>query len=151
MQISASSIARFTALATLALGVVGLESGTSAAPAGASTAPEWEINYAVQGTPPAGTYCTRDPWDKTKMCWEHNGDVIWTINYRSHWGTYGNWWNYWPNDSTLYRQGRCINKLGYNIWGYCNKNMHENSLVKFQSCDLDDDHPLCSPIISSRA
>ncbi|QFZ18783.1 hypothetical protein [Saccharothrix syringae] len=127
----------------------GTATATPAPPAAAAD-PEPEINQAVPGSPPAGLPCTKDPYNKTKMCWQHSGDIIWVINYSSHWGAYGYWWNYYPTDGDFYRQGRCISYLAYNTWGYCNKDMHENSLVKFRSCDDDSEYRLCSAIESAR-
>lgn len=143
MRRSARNLARLSMSICMTASVIVLATGT-AAPAFA--APSMEANQAVAGSPPAGLPCTQDPYNKTKMCWEHGGDIIWVVNYNSQWGVWGYWQNYWPTDNDFYRQGVCYStNLARGAWGYCDKNMHENSLIKMRSCDWDDVYADCSP------
>ncbi len=145
MRSSVRNLARISMSICLGASVIVLETGT-ATPAFAD--PPMEANQAVQGSPPDGLPCTQDPYNKTKMCWKHSGDVIYVVNYSSPWGVWGYWKNFWPTDSEsdFYRQGVCYStNLPRGTWGYCNKNMHENSLISMRSCDWDDQYAACSP------
>jgi hypothetical protein len=148
MRNSTRKLARLSVGISFAASVVVLQTG-AAAPAFAApalAAPAMEANQAVPGSPPAGLPSTQDPRNKTKICWKHNGDRIYVINYSSPWGVWGYWRNYWPNDNSFYRQGVCYaTNLGRNNWGYCNKDMHEDSLISMRSCDWDDEYANCSP------
>ncbi|MFF3855817.1 hypothetical protein [Micromonospora sp. NPDC002575] len=139
-----------------AAGVVALTMGLFAAVSWSSPAlaVSWERNQATRGTVDNGYAkdCTAaDPFSNSVACWQPYGDVLWVSNNSSLGDTpTAVWWNYYPSDSTLYRQGTCtFTSAG---WGYCNKDMHENSLIKLRICDSPDADRQCwTSIISTRA
>ncbi|UVS78712.1 MULTISPECIES: hypothetical protein [Actinokineospora] len=114
----------------------------------ATASVEWEVNYALPGTPPDSVSCTSDSFYAGVVCWEAHGDIVWVYSGYTHVTAW--WWNYYPSDSVLHRQGKCVsNRSG---WAYCNKNMHERSLIALRACDSpDQDDRLCSSIIRPRA
>jgi hypothetical protein len=121
----------------------------------ASAAVEWETNYALRSAvgPPSALPCATDiPLNpRVQACWEASGDKIWMRNIDNS-GFEGvlYWSNYYPNDANLYRNGKCLNKLPDGQWGVCNKDMYENSLIKFKVCDWDYEVQMCSGIVAIR-
>ncbi|MER5704113.1 hypothetical protein ABT023_19540 [Micromonospora sp. NPDC002296] len=134
---------------------VGLGVATSwASPALAAVA--WEKNVATGGDVDNGhpKNCTDDdPFSHSVACWQPYGDVLWISNNSTIGSTpTAVWWNYYPSDSTLYRQGTCTFTFTFTGWGYCNKDMHEGSLIKLRVCDSPDSDRQCwTSIISTRA
>jgi hypothetical protein len=139
--------------ALLGLAVVGpLASPAAAAPdatAPALAAPAVEVDIAVAGTPPSSLPCTED-YFWVKACWQPSDDLIWVLNLDTPYNANVYWWNYYPTDGTVYRQGRCVNTMADGVWGYCNKNMHENSKVSFRACDDSTQYRICSAIKDAR-
>src|ERR1700754_3297371 len=138
---------RLPALATTVVSLVAL----GAAPAAAVT---WESDPAVLSTaggPPGSLPCVTDiaePWEFAKACWEAYGDRIWVGNVDNAETSTATvyWTNYYPNDTTIYRNGQCVAATPNGWWGVCNKDMHENSLVGFRVCNDDGSNHICGPI-----
>jgi hypothetical protein len=127
-----------------------------AAPAAAAA---WETDEAVlstSGGPPGSLPCVTDldePYEFAKACWEAHGDRIWVGNVDNAKGAPAvvYWTNYYPNDTTVYRNGKCVAKTPNGWWGVCNKDMHENSLVGFKVCNNDSTiNHICGPVKKTR-
>jgi hypothetical protein len=122
--------------------------GNAATGTAAAVPIDYELDDAYGGTPPDEIVCTDvDPDWGGMGCWEPYGDIPWVLSYTP--GATVWWWNYYPTNSTLYRQGKC--RFQFYDWGYCNKNMHEGSKISFQICDhWDADlRTRCSPVKST--
>ena len=66
----------------------------------------WELNIAQAGTPGGSDMdCTFFSQDVGEGCFQPDGDVFWVLNYSGQSTIW--WWNYYPGDNTLYRQGKC--------------------------------------------
>ncbi|MEV4621091.1 hypothetical protein AB0J74_20575 [Asanoa sp. NPDC049573] len=138
---------RLTAIAVAVVGSLAL----GAAPAAAVA---WEDDDAVlstSGGPPGSLPCVTDlaePWEFAKACWEAYGDKIWVGNVDNATGSTAvvYWTNYYPKDTTVYRNGQCVAATPNGWWGVCNKDMHENSLVAFKVCDNTSNLQICGPV-----
>lgn len=153
-------IARNIALAAaLTIGGVGPQfAGTADAvqpPKAAKAAVSWPNSYewdtAVAGTPPATFSGGCVTMTGAKSCYETYGDKWWVLDTAAdgHSAT-ASWENYLKNDLDgwdPWRHGSCVNKLGKDHWGVCNKNYYENddrneygskgSILDWQSCIYD--------------
>lgn len=94
-------------------------------PGTASAAPDWEINYGVEGNRPSDVVCANQ-MDKVWVCYERDADRWWVRdNAQDGMSALVQWWNY--RDGSLYRRGRCINSHGAGTWASCDKDYAETS------------------------
>jgi hypothetical protein len=118
----------------------------------ASTAPAqaaaYEWDTATAGSPPGGMTCVS--MTGAEACFQKHDDRWWVRDTASdgHSATAS-----WENDVfdgiqwRMYRQGSCVNKLGYGQWGVCNKDYYESgstndlggkgSQLTWQACVYD--------------
>jgi hypothetical protein len=129
-------------------GITGAASAAVLALAAPVQAATYEWNTATAGSPPSGMRCVS--MTGAEACFEKNGDRWWVRDTASdsHSATAS-----WENDLfdgiqwRLYRQGSCVNKLGYGRWGACNKDYYESgstnelggkgSQLDWQACVYD--------------
>ncbi|NUT18380.1 MAG: hypothetical protein HOV77_04285 [Hamadaea sp.] len=136
------------AAAALLVGLVTLV----VAPTPASAAPTPENDHAVAATVDDVIYC----WSiaGAKACYEYDGDKWWVQDTASDgMSAVADWRNYLTANGDLYRQGKCINSLGYGDWGVCNKNYYETSKLIMRVCVIDysDGGSVCSGWVTVQA
>jgi hypothetical protein len=118
----------------LGIGVAGAVILTTPVAASAST---YEWNTAVPGSVPSGLPCI----DRAgaKACFQADGDKLWvkdtSADGHSATASWEEWWQ--ALDSSVARQGSCVNKLGAGTWGVCNKDFPEGDTIKFSACVYD--------------
>lgn len=110
---------------------------------GTAMAASFETDYAVAGSVPGGLECTAITG--AKICFEKDGDKWWVKDTKQDGASAVAYWINIRNLAT-YREGACVNSLGYNKWGVCNKNYYEDSGVYAWVCvsDLSDGGTECS-------
>jgi hypothetical protein len=110
---------------------------------------EWDT--AVAGTPPEEGFhgdCVTMPG--AKACFERHGDRWWVLDTVGDGHSATASWKNWLLDgssSVLWRNGSCVNKLGKDHWGVCNKEYWEDrslnvlgstgSSLEWQACVYD--------------
>lgn len=109
---------------------------TLVTPTAASAAPTPENDYAVAATVDTVLNCYAI--DGAKVCYEKSGDKWWVQDTaKDGMSAVADWRNYLTANGDLYRQGKCINSLGYGNWGVCNKNYYETSKLIMRICVID--------------
>jgi hypothetical protein len=134
-------------------GVATLALAGLAAPANASAAaPAYDLDIAVAGSPPAFDVGDCESNTEVLVCFQKYGDKIWVLDLDSdgH-SAEGYWENYlWDgSDWVFYRNGYCDDHLTTTQWGYCNKDIYEDSTnpnayggkgsgIRLYACGLDN-------------
>ena len=98
---------------------------------------DYELNFAVAGTPPPKSQMECRSYPDVEICWEPAGDHWWVQDQNSDDGaSAGVHWMNFKNHSggDLYRQGHCMTSLGKGNWGHCNKNYYEDSRLYGNAC-----------------
>lgn len=117
-------------LASVALAII-----TTVAITPSASGAKFEWNYAKTPSAGGGSTCVYDPSFSAYGCYRPYGDY-WSIKDTNKDGyrVLVGWRNYESDGQTLYRKGACVSTLGAGVWGECNKNYREGSLLKFRVC-----------------
>ncbi|WP_245266972.1 hypothetical protein [Saccharomonospora piscinae] len=130
MVIAALFAVLFTGTATAAEATAPTTESTSVAAA------EWEVNYAVAGTPPSRSELRCAVGPKVEICYQAYGDRWWVRDLEADGASSAVKWENFRNGS-FYRNGICVTSLGQGVWGQCNKNYYEDSAVYGFPCTWD--------------
>jgi hypothetical protein len=133
-------------LAALPVTASAAQETSAAGEEGASAAATLEIDRAKKGTYPGGLSCVTVTG--AQACFEAYGDKWWVKDTVADGASAVVYWDNYRNGS-LYRIGRCENRLGSGNWGVCNKNYYEGSTLDYQVCveDFSEGELIrCSPV-----
>ncbi|WP_007023859.1 hypothetical protein [Saccharomonospora iraqiensis] len=110
------------------------------------TAADYELDYAVAGTPPSRSELRCGSVTAVEICYQAYGDRWWIRDLRADGASAAVDWDNFRNGD-LYREGMCVTSLGAGEWGQCNKNYYEDSVVNGYPCVWDrseSDYANCS-------
>jgi hypothetical protein len=91
-----------------------------------------ETDYAVAATPSGDLQC--DNWKYARVCLKSTGDLIYVYDESADGRSAVAQWHT-PNYP---RWGSCVNKLGKDHWGVCNKNFAEGTGIALNAAVYDN-------------